>query len=49
MVLISELVAVENLVSPTKSSRGREEKMEIVQNGMQSILNVLYRCQDEWS
>lgn len=41
IVLISELVAVQNIIALMTSSGGCEEKSKIVHTGMQSVLRLV--------
>lgn len=43
----SELVSVEASIAPRTISGSPDEKMKIVLNGMQLIMNVLYKSQPE--
>lgn len=49
VVYCSELVLVHDLVTLTKSSKGRIEKMKIVHKCMRSIFEVFYVCSEEGS
>lgn len=42
-----EQVAVENSIAPTTRSRVRDEELRVVHNGMQLVLDGLYRSQEK--
>lgn len=46
LVSKATVIAVENLIAPTKGSIGRDEKTDTVYNQIPIALDGLYKCQD---